>query len=60
MPSKKNAKNDGPYVSPKELAERWRCSRSSVDRIAQYTGSPSNWAPREQPYTGTTPVRTRS
>ena len=22
------------YVSPNELAERWRCSRSSVDRIA--------------------------
>ncbi len=24
-----------PYVSPKELAERWRCARSSVDRIAR-------------------------
>ena len=24
-----------PYVSPKELAKRWRCSRSSVDRIAR-------------------------
>jgi len=24
-----------PYLSPKELAQRWRCSRSSVDRIAQ-------------------------
>lgn len=24
-----------PYVSPKELADRWRCSRSSVDRIAR-------------------------
>lgn len=24
-----------PYFSPKELAARWRCSRSSVDRIAQ-------------------------
>jgi hypothetical protein len=24
-----------PYFSPKELATRWRCSRSSVDRIAQ-------------------------
>jgi hypothetical protein len=27
-----------PYLSPKELAERWRCSRSSVDRIAQRAG----------------------
>ena len=27
-----------PYVSPKELAQRWRCSRSSVDRIAQRVG----------------------
>lgn len=24
-----------PYLSPKELAERWRCARSSVDRIAR-------------------------
>ena len=24
-----------PYISPTELAERWHCSRSSVDRIAQ-------------------------
>jgi hypothetical protein len=23
------------YLSPKELAQRWRCSRSSVDRIAR-------------------------
>jgi hypothetical protein len=23
------------YLSPKELQERWRCSRSSVDRIAR-------------------------
>lgn len=23
------------YFSPNELAERWRCSRSSVDRIAR-------------------------
>lgn len=27
-----------PYVSPKELASRWRCSRSSVDRIARRAG----------------------
>lgn len=27
-----------PYISPKELAARWRCGRSSVDRIAQLAG----------------------
>ena len=27
--------NESPYISPKELAERWRCARSSVDRIAR-------------------------
>ena len=27
-----------PYISPKELAERWVCSRSSVDRIARRAG----------------------
>jgi hypothetical protein len=26
------------YMSPKELSERWRCSRSSVDRIARRAG----------------------
>ena len=26
------------YVSPKELQDRWRCSRSSVDRIARRAG----------------------
>ena len=26
---------ESPYISPKELAERWRCARSSVDRIAR-------------------------
>jgi hypothetical protein len=29
---------DPPYLSPKELQERWRCSRSSVDRIARRAG----------------------
>ena len=24
-----------PYISPRELAARWRCSRSTVDRIAR-------------------------
>lgn len=27
-----------PYLSPRELAERWRCARSSVDRIARRAG----------------------
>lgn len=27
--------NKSPFISPKELAERWQCSRSSVDRIAR-------------------------
>jgi len=26
------------YISPKELSERWQCSRSSVDRIARRIG----------------------
>ena len=26
------------YISPGELKERWRCSRSSVDRIAARAG----------------------
>ncbi|MHB1157661.1 MAG: hypothetical protein ACYC26_12605 [Phycisphaerales bacterium] len=29
---------ESPYVSPRELQGRWRCSRSSVDRIAQRAG----------------------
>lgn len=27
-----------PFISPKELASRWRCGRSSVDRIARIAG----------------------
>ena len=27
-----------PYITPKELARRWGCSRSSVDRIARRAG----------------------
>jgi len=27
-----------PFISPKELAERWRCARSSVGRIARREG----------------------
>jgi DNA-binding MurR/RpiR family transcriptional regulator len=26
------------YISPRELARRWQCSRSSVDRIARRAG----------------------
>ena len=26
---------ESPYIAPRELAERWLCSRSSVDRIAR-------------------------
>lgn len=29
---------ESPYIAPRELAERWRCSRSSVDRIARRAG----------------------
>lgn len=28
----------GPYISGRELAERWRCARSSVKRIAERAG----------------------
>ena len=27
-----------PFFSPRELQERWRCSRTSVDRIARRAG----------------------
>ncbi len=30
-----NQRHETPYISPRELAERWQCSRSSVDRIAR-------------------------
>ncbi|ARN56323.1 hypothetical protein [Sedimentisphaera salicampi] len=26
------------YISPKELAHRWQCSRSSIDRITRRAG----------------------
>lgn len=29
---------ESPYLTPRELAERWRCARSSVDRIARRAG----------------------
>lgn len=36
QPSKASAPS--PYLAPKELAERWRCSRSSVARITERAG----------------------
>ena len=30
-----NQKHETPFISPSELAERWQCSRSSVDRITR-------------------------
>ncbi len=32
------AAEPSPYLSPNELAERWRCARSSADRIARRAG----------------------
>lgn len=34
----RQAAPESPYLSPRELAERWRCARSSVDRIASRAG----------------------
>lgn len=35
MANRKEQSTESPYLSPKELSHRWRCSRSSVDRIAR-------------------------
>ena len=32
------AENKTPYISAKELTERWQCARSSVDRITRRAG----------------------
>ena len=32
--------NETPYITPRQLAQRWQCSRSSVDRIARRAGLP--------------------
>lgn len=32
------AVTQSPYMAPRELSLRWRCSRSSVDRIARREG----------------------
>lgn len=31
-------KDTSTYISPAELAQRWRCSRSSADRITRRAG----------------------
>jgi len=38
MKKSKPAPIQSPYISPNELAQRWRCARSSVDRIARRVG----------------------
>jgi len=38
MVTEKEQPVESPYLSPKELSRRWRCSRSSVDRIARRVG----------------------
>ena len=38
MKRNRQPKPPSPFVSPNELADRWRCARSSVDRIAQRAG----------------------
>ena len=37
MPKRKDI-SDAKYISPNQLAARWACSRSSVDRVAQKAG----------------------
>jgi hypothetical protein len=34
----KNSADESPFISPAELALRWRCGRSSVDRITRKGG----------------------
>lgn len=34
----KTISDESPYLSPAELVVRWRCGRSSVDRIARKAG----------------------
>jgi len=38
MTAEAQAEVESLYISPRELAARWRCSRSSVDRIARRAG----------------------
>lgn len=32
------AREPSPYLSPRQLAERWQCARSTVDRVATRHG----------------------
>ena len=32
------SEGSSPYVSPRQLSERWHCSRSTVDRVAEREG----------------------
>jgi len=38
MKKKHSQSEPSPYISPIELVERWRCARSSIDRIARRAG----------------------
>ena len=38
MKRKHELETEFPYITPAELARRWQCSRSSVDRIARRAG----------------------
>ena len=40
MKSKRKTRQESPYLSPDDLARRWRCSRTSADRIARRAGIP--------------------
>jgi len=34
----KPSTTESPYIAPREMMQRWRCSRTSVDRIARRAG----------------------
>lgn len=38
MKSNDDPSAESEYIAPRELAHRWQCSRSSVDRIARRRG----------------------
>ncbi|RLB71834.1 MAG: hypothetical protein DRH07_05850 [Deltaproteobacteria bacterium] len=38
MKKKTQQSEPSPYISPMELVDRWRCARSSIDRIARRAG----------------------
>lgn len=38
MRNQTKPQSESPYISPNELAERWQCGRSTVDRIARRAG----------------------